>query len=316
MLVVLTAPTSTSTTVSDSKWSFTTDELVGKIVRILHGTGRGQSRIISANTATQVTFEKAWDVNPDTTSVVVVEESDWAWPAESSDIENLSGNTIFLSVPIDNLRGAVVLCAGFMVDKFGQESPETATPMRLLFLNGEPFQETVTASTYTVPNDTRTLLFDSTANTIDATLPDPAEVKGQQIQAKLVDGSNTVTLLGSIDGGSDLILTDSAILYSDGVAYRTMGNGSGSGGGAGSAYVSVTLTADATVSRAVASAGSLFYLRVLQDATGGWVITYSTDFEWTDGVVDVGLAPNQETLIGFVSTGTKWRPQPGGMIQS
>lgn len=316
MLVVLTAPTSTSTTVSDSKWSFTTDELVGKIVRILHGTGRGQSRIISANTATQVTFEKAWDVNPDTTSVVVVEESDWAWPAESSDIENLSGNTIFLSVPIDNLRGAVVLCAGFMVDKFGQESPETATPMRLLFLNGEPFQETVTASTYTVPNDTRTLLFDSTANSIDATLPDPAEVKGQQIQAKLVDGANTVTLLGSIDGASDLVLTDSAILYSDGVAYRTMGNGSGSGGGSTSAWVPVTLTADMTYSRTVGSAGDSFYLAVTQDGTGGWVLDFSTDFELTDSVADIGMDPGDQTLIAFISTGTKWRPKPGGTIRS
>lgn len=316
MLVVLTAPTATSTTVSDSKWGFTTDELVGKIVRILHGTGRGQSRIISANTATQITFERAWDVNPDTTSAVVVEEADWAWPAESSDIENLSGNTIFLSVPIDNLRGAVVLCAGFMVDKFGQESPETATPMRLLFLNGEPFQETVTAATYTVPDDTRTLLFDSTANTIDATLPNPADVKGQQIQAKLVDGANTVTLIGSIDGATDLVLTDSAILYSDGVTYRTMGNGSGSGGGSNSAWVPVTLTADTTYSRTVGSAGDSFYLAVTQDATGGWVLDFSTDFELTDSVVDIGMDPGDQTLIAFISTGTKWRPKPGGTIRS
>jgi hypothetical protein len=66
-----TATSATSTTLTDSLAAFYTtgDKLIGVPVYIVSGTGAGQWRIISSNTATQLTVSAAWTTTPDATSV-------------------------------------------------------------------------------------------------------------------------------------------------------------------------------------------------------------------------------------------------------
>ena len=66
-----TVTSATSTTLTDSTATFYTtgDKLIGVPVYIVSGTGSGQWRIISSNTATVLTVSAAWTTTPDSTSV-------------------------------------------------------------------------------------------------------------------------------------------------------------------------------------------------------------------------------------------------------
>lgn len=139
-----------------------------------------------------------------------------------------------------------------------------------------------------------------------------------QVDATLDEGANlqydvhaisTTRLSGYLDVFRSFL--------SSGSGSASVAGGGGAGGSTGSlvSFVTVTLTADATISRTVGAAGDLLYIDFVQDATGGWVITYSGDFDEIDGVVDIGILPSQKTRVAFVSNGTDWVPQPGGMIQ-
>lgn len=305
MLVVLTTPSSvSSTSYSDTAYNFSTDELIGYVARILYGTGRGQSRTITANTTTAITVEPSWTTNPDSTSVIVIEEPGWGYSADSVDIENMSGLSMEIAVPTDNLRGAVLLVAGFGVDRFSNESPESATPMRLLYIKGQPFQVEVDSGTYTATANDRTLLVDATTDQ-DIDLAPPALTKGNRIVVKRTAGSGVITLNGSIDGGASLAVDDSILLESDGVEYRSIISGGG-GGGAGVLDVhSVTVTADSTISHAVGAANTVLLLVVKFDATGGWVATLDSG-DFADAPVFENTADKENASL-WRSDGSKWK---------
>jgi len=69
-----TATAGSANTLTDSEASFTVagDHLWQQPVYIVAGTGAGQRRIISSNTATVLTLETNWDTNPSTDSVYMV----------------------------------------------------------------------------------------------------------------------------------------------------------------------------------------------------------------------------------------------------
>jgi len=67
-----TATSGASTTLTDTGKSFATNALANAQIRIVAGTGIGQSRTVSSNTATVITVSAAWATNPDTTSQYVV----------------------------------------------------------------------------------------------------------------------------------------------------------------------------------------------------------------------------------------------------
>lgn len=66
--VTSTTTSATSTTLTDSTQSWTTNLYSGLRVNILSGTGVGQERTISSNTATVLTVSSSWTTIPDTTS--------------------------------------------------------------------------------------------------------------------------------------------------------------------------------------------------------------------------------------------------------
>ena len=57
---------------------------VGKVVRIIDGTGRGQERSIISNDNAALTVNPAWSVLPDATSMFVVTEGSWRFAAVSA----------------------------------------------------------------------------------------------------------------------------------------------------------------------------------------------------------------------------------------
>lgn len=68
-----TATAGTSTTLTDSTKAWTTDRWKNYVVRILFGTGLGQTRIIASNTATALTVQNAWTTTPSTDSVFAIQ---------------------------------------------------------------------------------------------------------------------------------------------------------------------------------------------------------------------------------------------------
>ena len=64
-----TATAGAATTLTDSSKAWTANVYAGFLVRITSGTGAGQTKAISSNTATALTVVSAWTVNPDATSV-------------------------------------------------------------------------------------------------------------------------------------------------------------------------------------------------------------------------------------------------------
>lgn len=63
------ASSATSTTLADTTKAWTTSQFVDADVTIISGTGQGQIRGITANTATGLTVSPAWATTPDSTSI-------------------------------------------------------------------------------------------------------------------------------------------------------------------------------------------------------------------------------------------------------
>ena len=80
------------------------------VVRITKGTGAGQERLIAGNTATTLSVERRWDVEPNATSSFTVTESSWQFGASgvtspvTFDIPNRQGTTIQISGRSANIR--------------------------------------------------------------------------------------------------------------------------------------------------------------------------------------------------------------------
>lgn len=115
------AVTFTSTTIgtgAQDLWA-TPGVYVGKVVRILDGTGTGQERSITGNDATTLTITPAWSVIPDATSMFVVTEGAWTFAAVSAtspvqfDIPYQSGDAIQITgrgANVNNQEGMPELC--------------------------------------------------------------------------------------------------------------------------------------------------------------------------------------------------------------
>lgn len=99
-----TATSGGASTLTDTAKAWTASEHVGWVVHITAGTGAGQRRVITANTATQLTVDAAWTTQPDATSVytirpdnvVVIYDSTRILVAanENQDSEVASGTTL------------------------------------------------------------------------------------------------------------------------------------------------------------------------------------------------------------------------------
>lgn len=145
VLVIRTAPTAvTDTSVTDAKWQngvypsgMTADEEIGRLIRVIAGTGRGQVRRIVDNDATSLTIDTAWETNPDATSVFIVEAPIWEYISESEECSaSTLGVATSMRMPVDNLLEQVILVQGLTLDINGKESPDNLSPVREIYLFG------------------------------------------------------------------------------------------------------------------------------------------------------------------------------------
>jgi hypothetical protein len=102
---------------------------VGNILRVIAGTGRGQLRKITDNTATQL----SWDLPLvlDTSSIWIVEVPAWDYSADSAAIDNADpSHPVTLNIATANFLDQALVIAGFTVDVNGNESPDRDVPFR------------------------------------------------------------------------------------------------------------------------------------------------------------------------------------------
>lgn len=66
----------TTTTLNDTTKVWATSQWVGKTVKITGGTGSGQERVITSNTATQLVITTIWTTTPNATSTYTINSSD------------------------------------------------------------------------------------------------------------------------------------------------------------------------------------------------------------------------------------------------
>jgi hypothetical protein len=112
---------------------------VGKIVRILRGTGAGQWRYISANDQYTHTVTPAWDVTPDTTSLYIVEDPEWLDPSETSKLDAPTPDVaIEMHTLAPNLTDEVVLVGGWLIDRDGRQTDDAFVCYRMIYVFGQP----------------------------------------------------------------------------------------------------------------------------------------------------------------------------------
>lgn len=118
-----TAGGATTLTLGTANW--TVNQFANMQIRIISGTGAGQIRTISSNTATIITVSSAWGTNPDNTSQFVIEgNEDYLYLAGNNAVTlyrySISGNTWSTLTP--------------GVARGGAQS----SPCRLVFVDNDP----------------------------------------------------------------------------------------------------------------------------------------------------------------------------------
>ena len=203
------ANTGNETQITDSGYMNSTDNYtglvpgieVGNILRVIQGTGRGQLRRITGNTATQLSWD--FPLLLDTTSVWIVEAPTWDYTGDSTTINNaLPLSATSLSIPTGNFLDESLLIAGFTVDVNGNESPDGDGPIREVWLYGAQGTRIVTANSTVLPTD-GTIQVDTTAGNVTVTLPDPGTMLNQSVLIqKISPDTNIVTITGGVTGYS------------------------------------------------------------------------------------------------------------------
>jgi hypothetical protein len=134
------APNSgTCTSITDSGYCNSTENggaglepggLVGCLIRVIKGTGRGTPpRQILSTTTNSITWDLSMPM--DETSVWITEGPAWQFSGDSTSIDNASPLTATtLTIPASNYTNQPMVIAGFTVDVNGNESPDGDAPIR------------------------------------------------------------------------------------------------------------------------------------------------------------------------------------------
>jgi hypothetical protein len=175
------ATSGASTTLTDTNQAMTSNEHLDAKIRIINGTGKGQIRTISSNTATAFTVSPAWNVTPSTDSEYVVYDSH-TWRAVTG--HGFGNATVKSVVVVGGLAGTAYFAQG------------SGTNMRRMRFNAgaaPPAHEFAADGT----------------NTADLLMVFPAGHQVYRVTSKnLVSGAALETSLGTpITWGTDLSFT-------------------------------------------------------------------------------------------------------------
>jgi hypothetical protein len=78
------ATTYSADTIGNTTLNMLANEYCGMVARITRGKGAGQERVVVSNTASELTVNPKWDVEPDATSEFAIAESGWRLGAAAS----------------------------------------------------------------------------------------------------------------------------------------------------------------------------------------------------------------------------------------
>jgi hypothetical protein len=221
------ATAASSTTITDSKWvntvrtgGLTANAETGNMVRIIGGTGAGQTAVIASNTTTAITINGSWATTPDTSSIFWIEAPQWTYDYDAAPITvaTLDASPVDVgNIPVDNFLGKSVLIEVLTEDQNNNFAPEYLAPLRAIYVPGAQGTRTVTGSTTITASD-GTINFDTSGGNITQALPNACSMPNQDITLiKSTSDANTVTITGAASG--TVILSQpfqSATFHSDG----------------------------------------------------------------------------------------------------
>ena len=118
----------TDTNVVNDDLQMLPNEYRGKLLRISLGKGRGQERVVLANTETSLTLATAWTVQPDSTSKFVVVEPTWNFGALTET------SPVVFRVP--NRENAVVHISGRSANVHDKECAYELSPLTRWTIGG------------------------------------------------------------------------------------------------------------------------------------------------------------------------------------
>ena len=209
VLIVYSRPTSAdATSITNTMWNNSVNRQqfplsagmdpgaeVGRIVRILRGTGAGQWRFVTANSALTHTISPQWDVIPDATSLYIVEEPGWPSVSPTSQlIVPHYGLRSSMYVKVPNLTEEVALVGGFLVDTEGQQTDDAVGTFRMIYVFGQPPTVRLVGpdgGPFDVEVTDQTIRCDTSANDVLLTLPALAVLQGRSLLI-VNDGTNSV----------------------------------------------------------------------------------------------------------------------------
>ena len=116
---------------SQSAYAGLNSSETGDILRVIAGTGRGQTRKITGVTSGGTGF--TWDLPLylDQSSIFITEEPTWEYISDSTAIDNGDyQHQAVLNVAATNFINRSIIVAGFTVDENGNESPDGDGPIR------------------------------------------------------------------------------------------------------------------------------------------------------------------------------------------
>lgn len=142
--------THTATTIGDSQFVnvYSTGLVTtgighnGDVVRIMAGTGRGQSRPVLSNTGTVSTVSIPFNPVPDATSRFVIESATWEYDLDGTPNQNANPNPstapLVAQINIQAFEDSVLLFQLNSFDANDNYSPDIFAPLRLMYVFGNP----------------------------------------------------------------------------------------------------------------------------------------------------------------------------------
>lgn len=282
---------------------------IGKLIRIIGGTGAGQpGKTIASNTSTVYTINGTWDITPDATSIWIVTEPTAGQRKHTAVITNDGLNLDFgvvVEAPVPLTAAQSLLVEVATADVHGNHFPMRMQPFREVYVPAQAVASLAADGEYEIPNTTITRelaagLDDSaTTATLDAatdlpTLPFLATCGTECIRVTARSGAS-ITAMDRGWGGT----TAAAHLTGDDFVIVTATPDLSLG-----KMQAETLTAHTTILYPINSPGpGWFDLDLIQDATGGWLCLLSNGYagyqpsESLGGGID--LTAETATILAF-----------------
>ena len=239
----VTANADGSTTVADAMWNnsvarnqFNSPGLnpgdePGRILRVLRGAGMGQSGAIVQNDATSITVSTTL-VGLDTSSIITVEDANWAYVGSSSPVSVPIDHTpVQIRIPVDNLANMVALVGGFLNDGDGHLTDDPFAVHREIFIFGQP-PVSITlgpgAGPFDVDPTWQTVNVDTSQNNVTLTLPPLSNYDGRTLLVfNLFSGQVIINTFTGSDGSQETFYDGSTqqIIATQGESLRITSTG-------------------------------------------------------------------------------------------